>query len=80
VLFPVAFELIDGAGQRHLLAARINEGSSDANTGFFGRVTSDEGLWCIFQVFRDWIPISISVICNILSGIDRDSILTVKPK
>ena len=43
------FELTDAAGTTHQLTYVGNCGDADANTGWFGRVFSDEGVWALFH-------------------------------
>jgi hypothetical protein len=39
------FGITDHAGVEHQLFLRINEGDADANTGVFGHIESDQGVW-----------------------------------
>ena len=39
----------DGNGFEHKIMLQVNEGDADANTGIFGKVESNEGIWVTFQ-------------------------------
>ena len=41
--------VIDGRGKEHILYFSVNPGDADGNTGIFGRVSSEEGVWMLFR-------------------------------
>ena len=47
--FEAIVSVKDGNEKEHILYISVNEGDADANTGIFGRVSSEEGVWMLFH-------------------------------